>query len=178
MEVVHVNSSPDDLNKLLERVTSFRQACFVWRQIARNDVWKGPGSGEWTEVPAATQIGRRIDLGRLAKIRIATRGKLGRWTSAVATIAVALSVDNIAAESHQCPVFASQVQRDGGYQETNFDSGVGVVIIRASMGRLDRHPRKNNRNERYNDSTNFCTGLYRHLVSPLRALLKNSTIFL
>src|SRR6516225_7602798 len=31
MEVVHVNSSPDDLNKLLKRVTSFRQACFVRR---------------------------------------------------------------------------------------------------------------------------------------------------
>ena len=53
MEVVHVNACPDDLNKLLKRVTSFRQTSFVRRQIARDDVRKWSWPGEGSKVSAA-----------------------------------------------------------------------------------------------------------------------------
>jgi len=62
----------------------------------------------------------------------------------MATIATLLSIDNVAAQSHQCPVFPLQVQWDGGYRETNFDSGASVVIVRVSATRLERHAQKRN----------------------------------
>jgi hypothetical protein len=77
----------------------------------------------------------------------------------VTTIAVAYSVDQIAAESHQVPVLAIQIQVDGRYLETDSNSGVGVVVVRVSAGGLDRHFRKNDRNKRYDGSRDFCAGL-------------------
>jgi hypothetical protein len=77
----------------------------------------------------------------------------------VATIAVAYSIDQIAAKSHQVPVFALQTQMDGRYPETDSNSGVGVVVVRVSAGGLDRHSRKNDRNKRYDSSRDFCTRL-------------------
>jgi len=60
----------------------------------------------------------------------------------MATIAICLGIDNIAAQSHQRPIFPCQIQRDRGYSETNFDSGFGVVIVGVSAGRFDRHPER------------------------------------
>jgi hypothetical protein len=77
----------------------------------------------------------------------------------VATIAVAYSVHQIAAESHQVPVFAIQIQVNGRYLETDSNSGIGIVIVRVSAGGLERHSRKNDRNKRYDGSRDFCTGL-------------------
>jgi hypothetical protein len=118
VEVIHIDACPDDLNKLVECVATFGQPSFVWRQVARDDVWKWTWPGEGAEIPAAAQIGCRIDCRRLTEVRVSTGSKLGGRASAMATIAVCLSVDNVATESHQCPVFSSQVQWNWGYCET------------------------------------------------------------
>jgi hypothetical protein len=159
MEVIHVDACPYDLNKLFKCATPFRQPSFVRGQIARDDVWKWTWPGEGTKIPAPTQVGRRVNLSRLAKVWVAIRGEFGSRASAVATIAVALCVDNVAAQSHQVPVFVIQIQVDGRYLETDSNSSVGVVVVRVSAGGLDRHSRKNDRNKRYDGSRDFCTGL-------------------
>jgi len=46
MEVIHVDACPYDLNKLVKCVTPFRKPSFVRGQIARDDMWKGPGPGK------------------------------------------------------------------------------------------------------------------------------------
>src|ERR1700687_2667926 len=119
MEVIHVDACPYDLNKLFKCVTSFRQPSFVRGQIARDDVWKWTWPGEGTKIPAATQVGRGVELRRLAKVWVSAWGEFGSRASTVATIAVALCVDNVATESHQCAVFSIQIQRDRGDLETN-----------------------------------------------------------
>jgi hypothetical protein len=121
MEVIHVDACPYDLNKLVKCVTPFRKPSFVRGQIARDDVWKWTWPGEGTKIPAATQVGRRVDLRRLAKVWVSAWGEFGSRASTVATIAVALCVDNVATESHQCSVFSIQIQRDRGYLETNLN---------------------------------------------------------
>jgi hypothetical protein len=90
----------------------------------------------------------------------------------VATIAVSGSVDQIASKSHQDSVSAIEIQVNGRYCETDSNSGVSVVIVRVSAGWLDRHCRKNDRNQRCDGSRDFCTGLYCHMGSPLRAGLR------
>src|SRR6201984_3144340 len=68
MEVIHVYACPYDPNKLVKRVTPFRKPSFVRGQIARDDVWKWTWPGEGTKIPAATQVGRGVDLRRLGKV--------------------------------------------------------------------------------------------------------------
>lgn len=121
MEFIHVDACPYDLNKLVKCVTPFRKPSFVRRQVARDDVWKWTWPGEGTKIPAATQVRRGVDLCRLAKVWVSAWGEFGSRVNTVATIAVALCVDNVATESHQCAVFSIQVQRDWGYVETNLN---------------------------------------------------------
>src|SRR5271170_356134 len=104
MEVIEIYASPDDLLKLCERVASFRQPSLVRCQVAGDDVWTYvlPRLGwghRWTEVLAPTQIDGRIGLLRLAKVGISSCGviEVRRPAAGVATIAVARSVDDIAA---------------------------------------------------------------------------------
>src|SRR5713101_2144443 len=97
MEVIHVHASPNDLNKFFKRVASFRQPSFIRRQVAGDDVGERTWPGKRTEIPAATQVGRRIDLLGLAKVGVSTRDKFSLWAGAVAAIAISLCVDDIAA---------------------------------------------------------------------------------
>ena len=46
MPVIPVCAVPNDLDELLKRVTAFRPPRFVRGQIARDDMWKGPGPGK------------------------------------------------------------------------------------------------------------------------------------
>ena len=71
MEMVHVDSSPHDLHKLGKRVAPFRQSGFIRGQIAGENMRRA-----WdrrTEIPAATQISRRINPLRLAKEWVTAR---------------------------------------------------------------------------------------------------------
>jgi hypothetical protein len=97
MEVIHVYTCPKDLHKFCKRMTAFRQARFVRSQVARDDVWKWTWPGEWPEIPATAKVSRGVHHGRLAKVWIASRGKFGGRALAVAAIAVALRVNNVAA---------------------------------------------------------------------------------
>src|SRR5271165_2651472 len=47
MEVVQVDACPKDLLELLERVSPFRHPCFVWRQVAGDNVWTNIISITW-----------------------------------------------------------------------------------------------------------------------------------
>jgi hypothetical protein len=96
MQVVQVHARPHDLNKLPKRAASLGQAGFIGRQIAGDDVrstW-----GRCAEISAATQVRRRIDYCRLAKVWIvAWQELIDRGAGAVALIAGDVCVDDIAA---------------------------------------------------------------------------------
>ena len=92
MEFVHVYSSPHDLTKLFKRMAPLRTPGFIWGQVAGENLWS-----IWpkiAEIRAATQVGRRIDLLLLAKKVWVSAGC--EFVGGVATIAVTLSVDNVA----------------------------------------------------------------------------------
>ena len=60
----------------------------------------------WTKISAATEVRRRIDYRRLAKVWISARQELSdSRAGAVALIAGDVCVDDIAAQSDQRPVF-------------------------------------------------------------------------
>lgn len=108
--MVHVDTCPYDLSKLLKCVAPFGKPSFVRGQIARDEVLKRKGTrpGEGTKIPATTQISRRVNLSRLAEIWVATRCEFCSGTRAVATIAICLGIDNIAAQSHQPRFFPAK----------------------------------------------------------------------
>src|SRR5260370_30007429 len=108
MEVIKVGAGPNDLNKLSKRAAPFRQPGFIRCQVARNNVRK---IWRYLKMPAATQVGRRVDRLRLAKVGVRAPAEFSWRTGAVAAIAVSLCVDNIAAQSHQRPVLSRHVQR-------------------------------------------------------------------
>jgi hypothetical protein len=97
MKVIKIFAGPEDCEKLFKRVIPFRQSSFGRRrQVAGDDVGR-----RWpryrTEIIAAAQVGRRIDLRRvLVKVWDPSREEFGIGTGAVAAIAVGLSVDNVA----------------------------------------------------------------------------------
>ena len=103
-------------------MTSFRQTTLVRCQIARDDVWKWTWPGEGTEIPAAAQVGRRIDRSRLAKVWVPSGGEFGTRVGAVTTIAVCHCVDQIAAQSHERSILSGQIERDWRNVETALNS--------------------------------------------------------
>jgi len=100
MNVIEVSAIPDDLNKFGKRVAAFRLPSFIRRQITRDNVRKRTRTWESAEIHATAQIGVRIDLGRLTKVRIPTGGKFGGGVVRVAPVAIGLRVDNETAKSH------------------------------------------------------------------------------
>src|SRR5258707_13596531 len=99
MRMIQIHASPNDLHKLSKRVASFRQPGFIWRQVARNNVRKIWPS--YMKMVAATQVRRRINLCRLAKVGVSAPREFIGSTDAVQAIAVGHCAHNIAAESHQ-----------------------------------------------------------------------------
>jgi hypothetical protein len=95
MEVIQVDARPHDLNKLPKRAASLGQAGFIGCQVAGNDV-----RSTWdrcTEIPAATQVRRRISYRRLAKVWIvAWQELIESRAGAMALVAGDVGVDDIA----------------------------------------------------------------------------------
>src|ERR1039457_3955110 len=85
MQVMEIRAVPHDLQKLFVGMTAFRPACFVGRQIARDDV--GRPRDEWAEILAAAQVGRGIyDRFLYAqKIRVSLREIFGGGVSRMAS---------------------------------------------------------------------------------------------
>src|ERR1035438_1946519 len=117
MEVIEIDAGPDDLLKLRERVAPLGHAGLIGRQIAGHDegtwiVWIQAGRAEDR---AATQVDGRIELLRLAEIRVKARKEVEVWGAAavVAGIAVAPDVDQIAAQTPQVVGFFVQLQENG-----------------------------------------------------------------
>src|ERR1017187_8844585 len=105
MGVSEIAAGPDDLLKLRERVAPLGHAGLIGRQVAGDDegtriVWIQAGRAEDR---AATQVDGRIELLRLAQIRVKAPKEVEGWGAAavVAGMAVAPDVDQIAFESHQ-----------------------------------------------------------------------------
>jgi hypothetical protein len=112
MGVIQVHARRHDLNKLPKRAVSFRQTGFIGSQGAGDDVRR-----TWhrcTKISAATQVRRRIDYRRLAKVWIIPWQELsdGR-AGAVALVAGDGCVDEIAAESDEGAIFPLEVEMDG-----------------------------------------------------------------
>src|SRR5579859_2058117 len=121
MDVIEISAIPHDLNEFRKRVAAFRPTGSIRRQLARQDMRKRTGPGKSSEIPAPAQVRIRIDLGRLVKIGISTRGEFGGGACAMAPIAVGLRVDDVAAESYQFPVFSGQIQVHGRYLKADFN---------------------------------------------------------
>src|SRR5215470_8978992 len=95
MEMIHIHACPDDLNKLFKSVPPFWQAGFVRCQIAGDNV-RRTAWHERTEIPAASQIGGRINHLWLTKVRVTARKKLVvARPCVVATVAIARCVDKV-----------------------------------------------------------------------------------
>jgi len=61
----------------------------------------------------------------LVKVRVSAHGKFGGRARGVAAIAVTHSVDNIAAQSYQAPVFPDKIKRD----RRDFKSSMNSCLI-------------------------------------------------
>jgi len=128
MEVIQVHARPDDLNKLPKCAAAYGQAGFIGCEVAGDDdrrTWH-----RCTKTSAATQVRRRIDYRRLAKVWIIPRQELvDRRAGAMALIAGDGCVDNIAAESDESAVFALEVEMDRCDIESPLNPGVVAVVI-------------------------------------------------
>src|ERR1035441_2203766 len=115
MQVIEIDAGPDDLLKLRERVASLGHAGLVRRQIAGHDegTWIVWIQASRAEDRAATRVDGRIELLRLAEIRVKARKEVEVRGSAavVAGIAVASDVDQGAAQSHQGVGFFLPIRR-------------------------------------------------------------------
>src|SRR4029077_10347394 len=126
MDMIKIRAAPHDLTKLGKGVASFGKASFIRRQIAREEVWK-PEEG--TEIPPSAQVGRGVDLERLPKFWNPTGGECGIFrgdcgigrAGGVAPVAVDPCIDDVAAESHQFPVFTGQIQWYRRYLKTDLN---------------------------------------------------------
>src|SRR5437867_4019451 len=97
MRVIRINTGPHDPEKFFKRCTTLRLARFIWSEIA--------GDEERTKQRcAALQVCRLIDDFRLPLRWVSARRKLAR-RAGVAAIAVARTVDQVASQSHEGPVF-------------------------------------------------------------------------
>src|SRR4029077_6609887 len=119
MDVVEICAVSHDLLKLSKRVTALRPPILVRRQVSGNHVWTWvavrPGwSPHWAEVRASSEVNGRVGFLRLAKVGGPAGGGMGVWGPAggVAAVAVRLSVDNEAAQSHQGRIPSRQIQWD------------------------------------------------------------------
>ncbi len=134
MEVIKILTGSHDRKKLLKRGAAFRQPGFIRSQVAGNNVWKRTFRWKGPEIISATQISRRIE--RLLpakdwpeKVWVSRSGEFRRGASRMATGAVGLSVDNIAAQSHQISDFSGHIQLDRRYPEADLNLRFVVVVI-------------------------------------------------
>src|SRR6185437_10862321 len=113
MHIVRIDAGAQDGFECRKSIPSFGPPGLVRSQVARNNVWERSRPRKWTEVVTPSQVRLWIDFcGLLAKVGITARGKFRWWSGRVATIAVSHCVNNVAAQSHQAPVFPYQIQRD------------------------------------------------------------------
>src|SRR5690242_19273132 len=102
---IKVVACPNNGHKLLERMASFRPPRCVRRQIPGVDDQRAdatdPLSRKRAKLRAAAQVAFSIDHLRVAKVRVVARGPFAAQVGAVvATVTVALRVDNVTALSH------------------------------------------------------------------------------
>src|ERR1700758_1328528 len=163
MDVVEVRAVAHDVLELRKGHSAFRHSILIRGEISCDhirpwiSIWSGWRS-HWTKVRAATQINGWVDLLGLLEIGIAARCivEVRRAAGGVATIAVARSVDEVAAQPNQSPVSSGEVQGNGGYLKTYLDPGVGVVVIRAGARRFDRHCGEDDRQRRCSNEQELC----------------------
>jgi hypothetical protein len=132
MRVIRINTGPHDRAEFFKRPTAFRVAGFIGSQIARDE--------ERTKQQcAALQVCRLIDDFRLPLSWISARRKLPR-RAGVAAIAVASTVDQVASQSHEGPVFPVQIQMHGRDLKPLSNSRL-VVVTPAVVVRCRGRPR-------------------------------------
>ena len=95
-------AGPNHGDKLLKRVTAFRQPGCVRRQVPAVDGQRGDPvdtfARKWAECHSAAQVASRIHHLRLPKVRVMASSPFAAKVGAVvAAIAIGLRVDDIAA---------------------------------------------------------------------------------
>jgi hypothetical protein len=162
MYVIEIGALSHDLDELLVGMASCRQPRFVRCQIARVKVRNLRRCAKWAKIPPSAQIVRRIYFCLAAKRRgqligVAADCKFCWRACRVTAVAVADSVDNIAAQTYQGPVLALQVQGHRGDVEAASNPGFlslvrRVLVTRSDALRAIRHSRENNSSEYRDDS--------------------------
>src|SRR5579863_4010798 len=119
MHVIQVGARLNDVAKLREAAAPLGTSCFVRRQIAGHNQ-RSP----WRLLrkdSAAPQVSCLVDDRGLVtlEVGVAALGKLSRRTVRMAEITMVKHVDQVAAKSHQCPILARQIQRNGCDLETD-----------------------------------------------------------
>jgi hypothetical protein len=111
MRVIEIYARLEDLAKLIESAPARGQPCFCQesgseRPCAVNRCWQ-----QGTEISSASQVSGGVDLYRLTEEWIPSRKVLGLRASRMAIIATAAGIDQIAAQSYKCRIFALDVKR-------------------------------------------------------------------
>src|ERR1700761_6162118 len=125
MDVVEIRAVAHDVLELRQGHSAFRHSIFIRSEISRDHVrprihiWPGRCSNG-PEVRTATQVNGGVDLRGLVEVGIEARCvvEVGRSAAGVATVAVAGSVDEVAAQPDQSPVSSGEVEWKGGYLQT------------------------------------------------------------
>src|SRR3954449_9532907 len=99
VQVVRILPRANRVQELRKRVAPNWTSAGVGRQVTGNDV-RGPGN-QRTEIPAASQIGCRIQMCWLPEVRIAAGRVLGLWAGLVTAVALAGHVDEIASQAYK-----------------------------------------------------------------------------
>jgi hypothetical protein len=144
MELIIIMSRPKNVQEFRECVAALRKPRVVRRQIARYDIGTcahdtmSDTGADRTKVISASEIAGKIDAcGVLVEKRIAGIIVLGNWICRVASVAISLPVDDIAAYSHEIVVqpFKVELETDGQGSISELDAriragGIGVYSLR------------------------------------------------
>ena len=147
--VIQVHTCPHGQHELRKRVPAFWQPGFIWCQVSGNNVHRTTWTWEHPEIPAAPEVRRRIDLlgasewalGGPAEVGIPGGNVLSRRAVAVAAVAIASDVDQIASQAHHIRVFSGHVQCNRGRLETDLNHLFfvlrAIVIVASPPGRRE-----------------------------------------
>jgi hypothetical protein len=113
VQVIQIDTGPDNLKELSERASASGHPGLVRRQIAAND---GRSSAtDHTETSSPAQVSRRVDLrlpaeGWRKEIWVSARSILLRRPAIMAAVAVRYRIHQITAQPNQSGILSSHIE--------------------------------------------------------------------
>src|SRR5579863_5028215 len=159
MDIVLIDAGSQDLHELRQRLSTFREAVFIRRQVARNNVWTKiipigqTGSNikreGCKEACASRQVSGRVGFFRSLekKVRVVTRQEIEIRSAAggVTEIAIRYGVCPIAAQAYKIDLtraLSRQIELNRRDLEPLFNPPrIVAFILRPSPRRTEQHCR-------------------------------------